>query len=180
MEDVEHLVAIWNRRSGQKKNEILSQELAIDETATSQLSSETWSPSMLRQIGILTSRNFIKSRRDLLVYYARIIMYLGLAIMMGTVWLRLSSSQNSIQPFINAIFFGGAFLSFMSVAYIPAFIEDYRSYEKENLNGLYGPAAFMLSNFIVGLPFVFIIVILFSVVTSCPISDIPRVGFGIM
>lgn len=163
LEDVEQLVANWKKRSIPKK-EVLYLELAIEKTMTSRLESEG-PPSILRQIWILTSRNFLKSRRDLLVYYARIIMYLGLATMMGTVWLRLSSSQNNIQPFINAIFFGGAFLSFMSVAYIPAFIEDYRSYEKENLNGLYGPATFVLSNFIVGLPFIFIIVILFSVVT---------------
>ena len=43
--------------------------------------------------------------------------------MMGTIWLRLSNHQSSIQPFINAIFFGGAFMSFMTVAYIPAIIE---------------------------------------------------------
>lgn len=31
------------------------------------------------------------------------LIYTGLAIMMGTVWLRLDTSQKYIQPFINAI-----------------------------------------------------------------------------
>jgi len=30
-------------------------------------------------------------------------MYTGLAIMMGTVWLRLGADQEHIQPFINTI-----------------------------------------------------------------------------
>lgn len=73
--------------------------------------------------------------------------------MMGTVWLRLGLTQDNIQPFINAIFFSGAFMSFMAVAYIPAYLEDQQSYRKERANGLYGPTAFLLSNFIIGVPF---------------------------
>lgn len=114
---------------------------------------------------ILLSRLLIKSRRDILAYYVRIIMYLGLAVLMGTVWLRLDTNQDNIQPFTNAIFFSGAFMSFMSVAYIPSFIEDYNSYKKEKMNGNYGPFSFILSNFIIGIPFLFVIALLFSIVT---------------
>lgn len=118
-----------------------------------------------RQTFILARRLFIKARRDILAYYVRIVMYLGLAILMGTVWLRLGDEQRDIQPFINAIFFSGAFLSFMTVAYIPAYLEDLQSYKKEFMNGQYGPGAFVVANFLVGLPFIFVIVCLFSVVT---------------
>jgi hypothetical protein len=100
----------------------------------------------------LIHRSFIKSYRDVVTYGIRIAMYMGLAIMMGTVWLRLAPVQSNIQAFTNAIFFGGAFMSFMAVAYIPAFIEDLHLYKKERANGLYGPTAFMIANFIVGLP----------------------------
>lgn len=66
----------------------------------------------------LLHRLFIKSYRDVVAYGIRIVMYMGmycilwkllmliyigLAIMMGTVWLRLDTSQKYIQPFINAI-----------------------------------------------------------------------------
>lgn len=51
----------------------------------------------------LVHRSFIKSYRDIVAYGVRIAMYIGLAIMMGTVWLRLPTSQSSIQPFSNAI-----------------------------------------------------------------------------
>lgn len=117
------------------------------------------------QTRVLLHRSLLKSVRDFLAYYVRIVMYLGLAVMMGTVWLRLGSDQKNIQPYINAIFFSGAFMSFMSVAYIPAYLEDYQSYKREKANGLYGPLPFVLSNFIVSIPFLFITTILFSVVT---------------
>lgn len=101
----------------------------------------------------LIHRSFIKSYRDVIAYGVRIAMYTGLAIMMGTVWLRLHTNQDDIQPFINAIFFGSAFMSFMAVAYVPSFLEDRATFVKERANGLYGASAFMLSNFIIGLPY---------------------------
>jgi hypothetical protein len=52
---------------------------------------------------VLVHRSFIKSYRDVVAYGIRIAMYIGLAIMMGTVWLRLHNDQDDIQPYINAI-----------------------------------------------------------------------------
>jgi putative flippase GtrA len=50
-------------------------------------------------------------------------------------------------------FFGSAFMSFMAVAYVPAFLEDRATFTKERANGLYGALPFIISNFIIGLPF---------------------------
>ena len=112
----------------------------------------------------LLHRSWIKSHRDVVAYGIRIAMYLGLAILMGTVFLRLSTSQTSIQPFINAIFFGSAFMSFMAVAYVPSYLEDRATFAKERANGLCGPLAFTIANFLIGLPYLFLIAVLFSVV----------------
>jgi len=113
---------------------------------------------------VLLHRSWIKSYRDIMAYGIRIAMYLGLAILMGTVFLRFKTEQKYVQPYINAIFFGGAFMSFMAVAYVPAFLEDLSTFRQERANGLVGPLAFMVSNFIIGLPFLFVITLLFSVV----------------
>ena len=85
--------------------------------------------------------------------------------MMGTVWLRLGSNQDYIQPYINAIFFGSAFMSFMAVAYVPAYLEDRATFVKERANGLYGPTSFLIANFLIGLPYLFLISVLFSLVS---------------
>ncbi|KAI9726812.1 MAG: hypothetical protein M1828_000668 [Chrysothrix sp. TS-e1954] len=121
-------------------------------------------PNKLSITRTLLHRLFIKSYRDVVAYGIRIAMYMGLAIMMGTVWLRLSTTQESIQPFINAIFFGSAFMSFMAVAYVPAYLEDRATFAKDRANGLYGALPFLIANFIIGLPYLFLISVLFSVV----------------
>ena len=122
-------------------------------------------PGALMLSLILLQRNFIKSYRDVVAYGVRIAMYFGLAILSGTVWLRLSYTQTSIQPFINNLFFGGAFMSFMAVAYVPAIVEDLATFKKERANGLYGPFPFIVANFLIGLPYLFVISVLYSIIT---------------
>lgn len=64
---------------------------------------DPYNKSFLAVVMTLVHRSFIKSYRDVVAYGIRIAMYAGLAIMMGTVWLRLGDNQSDIQPFINAI-----------------------------------------------------------------------------
>lgn len=122
-------------------------------------------PSMPSLTLTLLHRSFIKSYRDVVAYGIRLAMYLGLAIMMGTVWVRLDPDQQSIQPLINAIFFGSAFMSFMAVAYVPAFLEDRLQYVKEHHNGLYGATELIVSNFFIGIPYLFGIAMIFSIIS---------------
>ncbi|KAH8890311.1 P-loop containing nucleoside triphosphate hydrolase protein [Thozetella sp. PMI_491] len=122
-------------------------------------------PSSPSLVATLLHRSFIKSYRDVVAYGIRFAMYTGLAIMMGTVWLRLSADQSSIIPFTNAIFFGSAFMSFMAVAYVPSFLEDRFQYTKERQNGLYGATELIVSNFLIGLPYLFLISLVFSSIT---------------
>lgn len=137
----------------------------VGEKSTKDLSNyKAAKPSLWTPPVVLLNRSFIKSYRDVMAYGIRIAMYLGLALLMGTVFLRFHTEQQYIQPYINAIFFGSAFMSFMAVAYVPAFLEDLHTFKQERANGLVGPLSFMVSNFIIGLPFLFLITLLFSVI----------------
>lgn len=67
-----------------------------------------------------------------------------------------SSSLTTYIPKANLVagkFFGSAFMSFMAVAYVPAFLEDRATFIKERANGLYGATAFTIANFLIGLPY---------------------------
>ena len=44
-------------------------------------------------------------------------------------------------------------MSFMAVAYVPAFLEDRLQYVKEHQNGLYGAGELIISNFLIGVPY---------------------------
>lgn len=154
----------WTASENSKQLQQVLQECkkSLDSTALSHFKVDRPRPWTVPIV--LLQRLWIKSYRDIMAYGIRIAMYLGLAILMGTVFLRFSAEQKYVQPYINAIFFGSAFMSFMAVAYVPAFLEDLGTFQQERANGLVGPLAFMTSNFLIGLPFLFIITLLFSVV----------------
>ncbi|PWY71694.1 ABC transporter [Aspergillus heteromorphus CBS 117.55] len=166
-EQVKQIHRSWSLSSnGTLLSRQVSQMLTASEKGASTIDVEQLGhPGTLSVTLSLLHRLFIKSYRDVVAYGIRIVMYLGLAIMMGTVWLRLHTQEAYIQPFINAIFFGSAFMSFMAVAYVPAFLEDRATFIRERANGLYGALPFILSNFIIGLPFLFLISLLFSIIS---------------
>jgi ABC-type multidrug transport system ATPase subunit len=122
-------------------------------------------PSLLRAFQVVLHRSWIKSWRDPLVYWVRFVMYMGLALLMGTVWLRLPATQDHIQAFANCILFGSSFMAFMAVVYIPAFVEDRRVFLRDRENGLYPAAPFALANFLISLPYLLLTALCTSAVT---------------
>jgi ABC-type multidrug transport system ATPase subunit len=159
---VNHVQGAW--ASSVQCRDMVATATAMADSAAYQIEHQSQKQN-LTVAWVLLHRNFIKSYRDFIAYGTRVVMYFGLAIMMGTVWLRLSYHQSSIQPFINAIFFGGAFMSFMAVAYVPSIIEDLQNFNKERANGLYGPLPFVIANSLVSIPWLFIIALMFSIIT---------------
>uniref|UniRef100_A0A060T3A4 ARAD1A14146p n=1 Tax=Blastobotrys adeninivorans TaxID=409370 RepID=A0A060T3A4_BLAAD len=166
---IQKLSAAW------RQHELETQTTPLESTRTNSeesLIDTAVKESKRNQISVFTSqvfylcrRQLIKARRDVFAYGVRMIMYLGLAILMGTVWLRFKQEEKYVQPYVNAIFFGSAFMSFMAVAYIPAFLEDHSAFVRESQNGLYGPGPFLVSNFVIGVPFLFLIALMFLIVT---------------
>ncbi|RYP63670.1 hypothetical protein DL771_009158 [Monosporascus sp. 5C6A] len=173
---VRTLARAWNDSA--QYNEVHKKVASVELSGELDLQSEheRRKPSSLSLVTTLLHRSFIKSYRDVVAYGIRIAMYTGLAIMMGTVWLRLSTHQSSIIPFTNAIFFAAAFMSFMAVAYVPAFLEDRSQYVKEHHNGLYGATELIVSNFLIGIPYLFFISILFSAISYYLINLRPDVA----
>ncbi|KAI8923264.1 hypothetical protein BC831DRAFT_472068 [Entophlyctis helioformis] len=154
-------------RSEYNADLMASIEAAVSNSKSSTLFAESfagYTNDIMYQSATLTSRSFLNARKNLLSYWVRVAMYIGLAILMGTTWLRLGTHQSSIQSRLGAIFFSVAFLSFMSVAGIPAILEERLVFIRERDNGLYTTGAYLLSNFIVSLPFIAIITVSFSLI----------------
>jgi len=110
---LESLIKSW-QVSPQRKR--LDQIIASNRLETVESGSKRWSNyprNLFAQCWILLHRMTLKSYRDPLAYGVRIAMYLGLAILMGTAWLRLSYAQENIFNTLNSLFFGSAFMSFM-------------------------------------------------------------------
>lgn len=94
----------WNKSALSRVTETeLDADMAQNSMDSSLPNMEEKKAGPVAVIAALVHRSFIKSYRDIIAYGIRIAMYLGLAIMMGTIWLRLSPEQSNIQSFINAI-----------------------------------------------------------------------------
>ncbi|KAI9349859.1 P-loop containing nucleoside triphosphate hydrolase protein [Zopfochytrium polystomum] len=102
---------------------------------------------------ILSHRIFLTYTRNLIAYGVRLGMYIGMGIMMALIWLRLGDAASTVNDRLSVHFFAVAFLSFMSVAGIPAFLEERAVFLREARNGLYSAAPYALASSLVTAPF---------------------------
>jgi hypothetical protein len=128
-----------------------------------------WLPSLrreLRTIGLLCHRNALNYSRNLLAYGVRLAMYVGMGVLLGTVWIHNARSRDAttIQDRLSVHFFSIAFLGFMSVAGIPAFLEERAVFLRERHNALYGPGAYSIALAVTSAPFLFVCCLVFSVI----------------
>eukprot|EP00727_Mastigamoeba_balamuthi_P000745 m51a1_g10668 hypothetical protein (738) ;mRNA; r:11091-13539 len=119
----------------------------------------------LWQFACLVHRTFICTLRDIGVFWARMVMYSIMAVMMGTLYLRMGHGQDTIQDRISVLFFSVAFLCFMAIAALPAFLQDRAVFAHERRNSYYTVGPYALARIVVGIPFVFCIALAFSVVS---------------
>ncbi|KAF7373135.1 ABC transporter domain-containing protein [Mycena sanguinolenta] len=113
---------------------------------------------------VLSERTAVNYSRNLLAYGVRAGMYAGMGIMLATIWIHLGTSDSKINDRLSVHFYSVAFLAFMSVAGIPGFLEERAVYFRESKNGLYTTLPFVLSNTLVGMPFLFVCTLLFTLI----------------
>ncbi|PPR01462.1 hypothetical protein CVT24_001866 [Panaeolus cyanescens] len=113
---------------------------------------------------VLGERSTINYSRNLLAYGVRIGMYAGMGLMLATIWIRLGSSDSTINDRLSVHFYAIAFLGFMSVAGIPSFLEERAVYYRESKNGLYTTLPFVLANTFVNIPFLFACTVIFTLI----------------
>ncbi|CAI8617150.1 unnamed protein product [Vicia faba] len=107
-----------------------------------------------KQLSTLTQRSFVNMSRDVGYYWIRLTIYVALSLCVGTIFFEVGSSYNAILARGACGAFISGFMTFMSIGGFPSFIEEMKVFNKERLNGYYGIAAYVLSNFLSSFPFV--------------------------
>ncbi|KAJ8082345.1 hypothetical protein PM082_008200 [Marasmius tenuissimus] len=102
---------------------------------------------------VLSERSALNYARNLLAYGVRVGMYAGMGLMLATIWINLGTDDSTINDRLSVHFYSAAFLSFMSVAGIPSFLEERSVFYREKKNGLYSTLPFVLANTMVNIPF---------------------------
>uniref|UniRef100_A0A164XMZ5 ABC transporter domain-containing protein n=1 Tax=Daucus carota subsp. sativus TaxID=79200 RepID=A0A164XMZ5_DAUCS len=141
----EHSLQVQNRVS-----EICQMNVGTVETKKSQA-------SFFTQCLVLTKRSFLNMNRDLGYYWLRLIVYITLALCIGTLFRNVGHTYGSIQARGSMLMFIAAFLTFMAIGGFPSFVEDMKIFTRERLNGHYGVAAFVVANTFSSLPFLSLI-----------------------
>lgn len=121
--------------------------------------------SFFQQIKVLTTRGLLNTIRNPAVLWLRFAMYMLLSLMIGLVWLRLGRSASDIIDTNNALFYTCAFMIFMSVSVLPAYLEERAVLMRERANGAYSVGAYVLSHLLYEIPYILLLAIMASAIT---------------
>ncbi|CAA3028250.1 ABC transporter G family member 15-like [Olea europaea subsp. europaea] len=105
------------------------------------------------QLSTLTRRSFLNMSRDVGYYWSRIVIYIVVALCVGTLFYDVGTSYTAILARGACGGFVTGFMTFMSIGGFPSFIEEMKVFYRERRNGYYGVAVFILSNFLSSFPF---------------------------
>lgn len=142
-----------------------SQEDAKAEKMDKNTKSMAYAVGFVQQTMILTKRGILNTIRNPAVLWLRFAMYLMLSLMIGLVWLRLGTSASVIFDTNNALFYVCAFMIFMSISVLPAYLEERSVLVRERANGAYSVAAYIVSHTLYEIPYVFLLALMASSVT---------------
>ncbi|XP_022948819.1 ABC transporter G family member 3-like [Cucurbita moschata] len=120
--------------------------------------------SSLTRIAVLTWRSLLVMSREWKYYWLRLILYMLLAVCIGTVFSGLGHSLSSVVTRVAAIFVFVSFTSLLSVAGVPALMREIKIYTSEESNYHSGAFVFLLGQLLSSIPFLFLISISSSLV----------------
>ncbi|PIN13387.1 Transporter, ABC superfamily (Breast cancer resistance protein) [Handroanthus impetiginosus] len=118
-----------------------------------------------KQLSTLTQRSFLNMCRDVGYYWSRIVIYIIVAICVGTLFYDVGTSYTAILARGACGGFVTGFMTFMSIGGFPSFIEEMKVFTRERLNGYYGVAVFILSNFLSAFPFLVAVSVITGTIT---------------
>ncbi|KAL7153934.1 hypothetical protein ABFS83_04G200700 [Erythranthe nasuta] len=118
----------------------------------------------LAKIAILTWRSLLIMSREWKYYWLRLILYMFLAICIGTVFSGLGHSLSSVGTRVGAIFLFISFTSLLSIAGVPAQMKEIKIYTCEESNEHSGTFVFLIGQLLSSIPFLFLLSISSSLV----------------
>ncbi|KAJ3692961.1 hypothetical protein LUZ60_012056 [Juncus effusus] len=155
MESIRKLTDFYNRSqfgyaARQKVEEISRSKGTVLDSGGSQA-------SFIKQAYTLTKRSFVNMSRDFGYYWLRLLVYISLALTIGTIYMNVGTGFTAILARGSGASFIFGFVTFLSIGGFPSFVEDMKVFQRERLNGHYGVFAYVLGNTFSAMPFLVLI-----------------------
>lgn len=136
----------------------------IPEKMTARLAEASYAPihvdrvfplTFAAQVWVLWRRAVLSSFRNPLVYWARVGLYFGLGLMLGSLYWDAGGRDDDIRNRTALLFFLAAFMTFMAIAVAPYLIADKHIFVTERRNGWYGVAPYVVVQTMSSAPWLF-------------------------
>ncbi|KAH9619165.1 hypothetical protein KSS87_006486 [Heliosperma pusillum] len=116
------------------------------------------------KIAVLIWRSLLVMSREWKYYWLRLVLFMLLALCIGTVFSGLGHSLSSVVVRVAAMFVFVSFTSLLSIAGVTAHMNEIKTYACEASNKHSGPIVFLLGQLLSSIPFLFLIAISSSLV----------------
>nr|XP_043613202.1 ABC transporter G family member 3-like [Erigeron canadensis] len=112
--------------------------------------------SSATKIVVLTWRSILIMSREWKYYWLRLVLYMLLALFIGTLFSGLSHSLTSVKERVAAIFMFISFTSLLSIVGVPEQLNEFKVYACEDSNRHSGKFVFLVGQFFASIPFLFL------------------------
>ena len=122
---------------------------------------------LMTQYKVLLKRSFLNNIRNPGVYIVRAVMYFMIAAVAGSMYWNSNGGTN-LSPSNTSVllFFVHAFMVFLSLSVLPFFLDQRAVFLRERANGLVDVLPYCIANFVSGLPILFVVSFVSSVIVT--------------
>ncbi|KAJ1377799.1 P-loop containing nucleoside triphosphate hydrolase [Sesbania bispinosa] len=158
-------ILVHSYKSSEWNQEVQNEVELQSKKDTSSIDKKRGHAGFLNQCIVLYKRSSVNMFRDLGYYWLRLVIYVALAISLGTIFYDLGISKGSIQDRGSLLSFVTGFLTFMTIGGFPSFVEDMKVFQRERENGHYGVVAFVIGNTFSSLPYLLLVSVIPGAIT---------------
>ncbi|KAK4254234.1 hypothetical protein QN277_009641 [Acacia crassicarpa] len=150
-------ILVKSYKSSDLNQQVQAELAALSTQGNGMVEKQRGHASFHTQCIVLSKRSFVNMRRDVGYYWLRLVIYVGLAVGLATLFHDLGKSEESIKDRASLLAFVSSFMTFMSIGGFPSFVEDMKVFQRERLNGHYGVTAYVIGNTLSSIPYLLLV-----------------------